>query len=325
MRLGVIALSLLLAGCIALPKPFEHDSGNDEPFRPKRDKVEVAIAPPANMPDRMAERVAAALAIELQSYDIVAAVQPTPAPLKVSGAMSTRDAEFGTGIEVEIEWFVLGKGKDVEGPAISKTVVQSRDFMEASDRMVSRIAQQAAPRIATLMGKPPVYEARAPGQIAAGVNAPTIPTEPSPAQTAAAAGSTAPAGSTQTPPANQRAIKVMVAPIEGAPSDGNRQLFGGMRRALGSSKIVVMDSPGTDTFVVTGRVKLTAIDDRSGQLELTWTLKDPGGKEIGKVDQSNPVPLAATRGSWAGFGDIVAQAAVEGLLELLEKTLAKPR
>jgi hypothetical protein len=328
MRLGVIALCLLLAGCLATPKPFEHDSGNDEAFRPKQDKVEVAIAPPANMPDRMAERVAAALAIELQSYNIVAAVQPTPAPLKVSGAMSTRDAEFGSGIEVEIEWFVLGKGKGVEGPAISKTVVQSRDFLEANDRLVSRIAQQAAPRIATLMGKPPTYEARAPGQVAAGVNAPPPPpTEPSPAQTAAAAGSTpqAPAAGTQTPSTNQRAVKVMVAPIEGAPSDGNRQLFGGMRRALGSSKIVVMDSPGADTFIVAGKVKLTAIDDRSGQLELSWALKDPNGKEIGRVDQANPVPLAATRGSWAGFGDIVAQAAVEGILELLEKTLGKPR
>jgi hypothetical protein len=330
MRLVVIALSLLLAGCIATPKPFEHDSGNDEPFRPKRDQIEVAIAPPANMPDKMAERVAAALAIELQSYDIVAAVQPTPAPLKVAGAMSTRDATFGTGIEIEIEWFVLGKGRGLEGPAISKTVVQSRDFMEANDRLVSRIAQQAAPRIATLMGKPPVYEARAPGQIAAGVNAPPPPDlEPPPAQTAAAAGSAAPksgpAAGTQTPPSNQRALKVMVAPIEGAPSDGNRQLFGGMRRALGSSRIVVMDSPGADTFVITGRVKLTPIDDHTGQLALTWVLKDPGGREIGKVDQANPVPLAATRGSWAGFGDIVAQAAVEGILELLEKALGKTR
>ena len=92
-----------------------------------------------------------------------------------------------------------------------------------------------------------------------------------------------------------------------------------MRRALGSSKIVVMDSPGADTFVVSAKVKLTPIDDRSGQLDLTWLLKDPSGKEIGKIDQSNPVPLAATRGSWAGFGDIVAQAAVEGILELLEQ------
>lgn len=323
MRHVVIVLCLLLAGCIATPKPFEHDADSDAAFRPARDKVEVAIEPPANMPDKMAERVAAALAIELQSYNIVAAVQPTPAPLKVTGAMSTRDAEFGTGIEIQVEWFVLGKGRGLEGPAVSRTVVQAQDFAEATDRLVSRIAQQAAPRIATLMGKPPAFEARAPGQVAAGVNMP----EPAPpaVQAAAAAGSSTPAAATQAPPPTPRQVKVMVAPIEGAPSDGNKQLFSGMRRALGSNKIVVMDSPGGDTFTVSGRVKLTAIDDRSGQLELTWVLKDPGGKEVGKVDQSNPVPLAATRGSWAGFGDIVAQAAVEGLLELLEKALTKPR
>jgi hypothetical protein len=117
----------------------------------------------------------------------------------------------------------------------------------------------------------------------------------------------------------------MVGSIEGAPSDGNRQLLGGMRRALGSSRIVVMDAGGADTFVVTAKVKLTPIDDRSGQLDLTWFLKDPSGKEIGKVDQSNPVPLAAARGSWAGFGDIVAQAAVEGILELIEQATKKPQ
>ena len=91
-RVIAVGMLLALAGCVATPKPFEHDAGNDEAFRPKQDKVEVAIATPANMPDRMAERVAAALAIELQSYNIVAVVQPAPAPLKVAGAMSTRDA-----------------------------------------------------------------------------------------------------------------------------------------------------------------------------------------------------------------------------------------
>jgi hypothetical protein len=330
MRASVIAFAcLLLAGCISTPKPFEHSSEDDAAFRPKRDKIEVAIATPANMPTQMAERVAAALAIELQSYNIVAAVQPTPAPLKIAGAMSTRDAAAGGGIEIEIEWFLLGKGgKGIDGPAVSKTMTQPQDFLEASDRLVSRIAQQAAPRIATLMGKPPVFEARSPGQIAAGVNM-LPPVEP-PVQTAAAA---APGEKTSAPPPpsaqgaaqGPRQIKIMVAAIEGAPSDGNRQLFGGMRRALGSSKIVVMDSAGADTYTVSARVKLTPIDDSRGQLEVTWFLKDPSGKEVGKIEQANPVPLAAARGSWAGFGDIVAQAAVEGVLELLEKTLAKSR
>jgi hypothetical protein len=142
-------------------------------------------------------------------------------------------------------------------------------------------------------------------------------------QTAAASSSSTTPAAPQATPANAHQTKVMVAPVEGAPSDGNKQLFSGMRRALGSNKVVVMDSAGADTFTVAGKVKLTPIDDRSGQLELTWFLRDPGGREIGKVDQSNPVPLAATRGSWAGFGDIVAQAAVEGLLELLEQARAR--
>ncbi len=317
---------LLLAGCVNTPKPFEHDSVDDEPFRPKQDKVEVAVATPANMPDNMARRVAAALAIELQSYNIVAAMQPTPAPLKIASAMSTRDAEFGTGIEIEIEWYLLGNGNGIEGPAVSKTVVQPRDFAEASDKLVSRIAQQAAPRVATLMGKPPMFEARAPGQVAAGVNTPPVDEAP-PVQSASAAPGTTPSqpGAAVTPPARPRQTKVMVGSIEGAPSDGNRQLLGGMRRALGSSRIVVMDAAGADTFVVSAKVKLTPTDDRTGQLDLTWFLKDPSGKEIGKVDQSNPVPLAAARGSWAGFGDIVAQAAVEGILELIEQATKKPQ
>jgi hypothetical protein len=323
--LTALACLLLLAGCVSTPKPFEHDSVDDEPFRPKQDKAEVAIATPANMPDDMARRVAAALAIELQAYNIVAAVQPARAPLGIASAMSTRDAEFGTGILIEIEWYLLGKGNGVEGPAVSKTVVQASDYAEASDKLVSRIAQQAAPRVATLMGKPPVYEARAPGQVAAGVNNPSADEAP-PVQTATAAPGTTPNPSAVAkPPSTPRQTKVTVGSIEGAPSDGNRQLLGGMRRALGSSKIVVMDAPGADTFVVSAKVKLTPTDDRTGQLDLTWFLKDPSGKEIGKIDQSNPVPLAATRGSWAGFGDIVAQAAVEGLLELLDQANKKPQ
>jgi hypothetical protein len=98
-----------------------------------------------------------------------------------------------------------------------------------------------------------------------------------------------------------------------------------MRRALGSSKIVVIDTAGGDTFTVSGVVSLAPIDDHTVQLTIKWTLRDPAGKDVGNVEQTNPVPVAATHGSWVGFGDIVASAAVDGVLELLEKALAKPR
>ena len=313
MRHAVTLLAiLLLAGCGSTPKPFEHEAVDDIAFRPKQDKAEVIVATPANMPGKLANKIASALALELQSYDIVAAVQPAQAPLKVAGATSTRDAGFGMGIEIQIEWYLLGNGA-IQGPAVSKTVARPEDIAEGNDRLVSRIAQQAAPRIATLMGKPPTVEARAPGQVAAGVNVPDVPTD-DPTQTASAAPTRPKVPTT----------KVMVSQVVGAPSDGNRQLFSGMRRALGSSRIVVIDKAGPDTFTVGATVKLTPIDDQKVQLKISWVLTDPTGKEVGKVDQSNPVPIAATKGSWVGFGDIVATAAVEGVLELLEKALNKP-
>ena len=162
MRHVVIVLTALaLAACANTPRPFEHDSLGDVAFRPKQDKTEVTISTPANMPTAMAERVAAALAIELQAYGIIAAMQPAQAPLKVAGAMSTRDSGSGTAVEIEIKWFLFG-GRGIQGPIVSKTLAQAQDYSEASDRLVSRIAQHAAPRVATLMGRPPTFEARSP-------------------------------------------------------------------------------------------------------------------------------------------------------------------
>ena len=123
----------------------------------------------------------------------------------------------------------------------------------------------------------------------------------------------------------QPQVKVMVGAVTGAPSDGNRQLQSGMRRALGSSKIVIVDAPGANIYGIAATVTLTPIDEKSGQLVIKWVLKDPAGKDIGDIEQSNPVPLAAARGTWAGFGDIVASAAAEGVLQLLEKAINRPQ
>ena len=304
---------LALAACGQPPRPFEHDD-SEAPVRAlPQDKTELAISPPKNMPPEMAKRVAAALAVELQSYGIVAAVQPAAAPIQINGTMSTRDADLG--IEIQIDWRVDGAPAAVE-PATSKTRTRPEDYAEANERLVSRIAQQAAPRVATLIGRPPTFLPRSPGQVAAGVS---VPMEPDVAPALAAASVP---GSAPTPPAQQQLqVKVLVAPVTGAPSDGNRQLYSGMRRALGSSKIVIVDAAGPDIFTVVGTVNLTAIDDQKGQLVIKWFLKDPAGKTIGDLEQSNPVPLAAAKGSWAGFGDIVATAASEGVLELLEKAI----
>lgn len=325
MRHVVMLLCLLaLAACGGTPRPFEHNPSQVSYGRQIRDKVEVAISPPRNMPPEMGERVAAALAIELQSYGIVAAVDPAEAPIHVDGVMSTRDA--GMSIEVQVDWRIRGKPRTDE-PATVKTRAPPEDYAEQAERLISRIAQQAAPRVATLIGKPPNFIPRAPGQVAAGVTIPyefpPEPAAPPPPEGAVPTTTTVPTPVAAKPAETQ--VKVLVAPVTGAPSDGNRQLTSGMRRALGSSKLVIVDQAEEGAFTVVGTVNMTPIDDRMARLVVKWIVKDPAGKNVGDIEQSNPVPLAAAKGSWAGFGDIVASAASEGVLQLLEQALNRPR
>src|SRR5688572_11668936 len=93
----------LVAGCGSMPKPFEHGARTRYPL-PAADKIEVTIAPPARMPDELGMRVAAALAVELQSYGVLAVVQPNEAPMKLGGVTSTRDAEQS--VEIEVAWYI---------------------------------------------------------------------------------------------------------------------------------------------------------------------------------------------------------------------------
>src|SRR5260370_17663187 len=94
MRRHVAALLCLLtlAACGQPPRPFEHDDSEAPVRQMPQDKIELVIAPPKYMLPEMANRVAAALAIELQSYGIVATVQPAVPPIPVTGTMSTRRA-----------------------------------------------------------------------------------------------------------------------------------------------------------------------------------------------------------------------------------------
>ena len=250
MLLGLLALT----ACAPPPRPFQHDNSEAPVRQLPQDKVELAIAPPRNMPPAMANRVAAALAIELQSYGIVAAtVQPAPAPIQVSGTVGA--ARCRRDRHRDPDRLAHRRQAEFAGPRPPAARARDRRTMPRRSEPAG-VAHRPAGR--SSRGDADRQAADLPGALArpgrcrherAGGSRHPMPQRP---MAAANPPGSAPAAPTQ----QQQHVRVMVAEVTGAPSDGNRQLDPGMRRALGSSKIVIVDAAGPDVFTVVGTVSL---------------------------------------------------------------------
>ena len=257
---------------------------------------------PRNMPPEMAKRVAAALAIELQSYGIVATVQPAPAPIQVSGTMSTRDAAEHRHRDPDRlarrrqSRRSAGPGDQPDARATGGLCRGERAAGVAhrpAGRAAHRHLDRQAADLPGALARPGRGRRRA---------CRSEPTAPMPRRPWPPVGARAPASAPQRAGATAAAGQGDGgARSTGAPSDGNRQLFSGMRRALGSSKIVVVDAAGADIFTVVGTVSLTPIDEQTGPARHQMGPEGPAGKEVGELEQSNPVPLAAAQGLVGGL------------------------
>ena len=154
-------------------------------------------------------------------------VQPAQAPIRSSSTMSTRDAG-----ETAIEIRSTGRSR---ARRIRRNRRPHRRDQKTMPRRPSgwspdRLSGGAAGRDHDR--RPPNFKPRSPGQVAAGV---TVPEEPPPDLTVPPVAGLAPVTATGPPTPPRRGqpqtqevrVKVLVAPVTGAPSDGNRQLYSG--------------------------------------------------------------------------------------------------
>ncbi len=124
-------------------------------------------------------------------------------------------------------------------------------------------------------------------------------------------------------PEEQIGRRVSVSGVEGAPGDGDRSLESAMRQALATAGVDVMaETDGVSR--VWGEISLVPAGFGQEEVRITWVVVDSGGREVGVVAQANVVPTGSLDGAWDGVAQIVAEAAVPGILELLDKPTTTP-
>lgn len=110
-----------------------------------------------------------------------------------------------------------------------------------------------------------------------------------------------------------RAAKVDVPDVTGAPGDGNATLTQQLRARLAVLGPVVLTTPAGADFVVQGEVKVVPIPKRQERVEIQWIVKTPSGDERGRVVQLNEIPAGTLSKYWGDVAVVVATEASNGI------------
>ena len=116
-----------------------------------------------------------------------------------------------------------------------------------------------------------------------------------------------------------RAAKLFVPIVTGAPGDGDTALTRLIRADLADFGPLVQLTPDGADFIVTGTVTVSLLPKGQQQVEIAWTVTWPNGKVVGRVSQLNSVPAGSLDTYWGDVAGAVAQEASGGINAVVER------
>jgi len=116
-----------------------------------------------------------------------------------------------------------------------------------------------------------------------------------------------------------RAAKVMVTPVTGAPGDGNLSLTRQMRAHLGQYGPVIQTTAAGADFVVRGEVVVAPVGGGKQRVEIQWYVQNATGDERGRVVQLNEIPSGTLDRFWGDVAVVVAAEAAGGVNDVLTR------
>ncbi len=120
-----------------------------------------------------------------------------------------------------------------------------------------------------------------------------------------------------------RAAKLFVPEVTGAPGDGNVALTKLIRIRLAEFGPLVQVTPEGTDFTVKGEVVVSPLPKGKQQVEIVWTVTRPSGVVNGKVSQLNSLPAGMLDNLWGDVAVVVAQEAAEGINRVVEQFIGR--
>ena len=143
------------------------------------------------------------------------------------------------------------------------------------------------------------------------------------ASAVAATSSTPPpttAATSPPPVASPKAAGVVVAPVSGAPGDGQRSLATALKKRLYAGGVKLANGTSVNVYMVKGTVSIADASGGKQKIRIDWQVLDPSGKKLGTVSQQNTIPQGSLNGPWGAVAEVAASQAAAGIIKLLPKS-----
>ncbi|HEY0521877.1 MAG TPA: hypothetical protein VGD08_00705 [Stellaceae bacterium] len=282
-----VAAALSLAACQPLPQPFKDDRPPPgAPILKLKDGAGIQVGAISGVDDAVAARLAEAMAEALRQADVPASTQArNRASYILTAAAATQPSAAPGRTAIEVKWTLAAPDGKTAGDYMQRLEAAAEPWRAGDPALMTTMARAGAPQIATLLQDEP----------------------------------TGPAQPVAMP-------RMTVLKVAGAPGDGSTMLTRAMESALRRAQVDVGGGGSSDGgtpspagLVLAGKVDVGPPKNGAQHVQIVWAVQRDG-KEIGRINQENDVPAGTLDRGWGDIAFIVADAALPGIMALLERT-----
>jgi hypothetical protein len=115
-----------------------------------------------------------------------------------------------------------------------------------------------------------------------------------------------------------------IGTVKGAPGDGNQALARALIGILPMKGVSVEAAQVKAQWRIEGAIKVVP-GPTQDVVTLTWRVLDASGKEAGTISQENAVPRGRLSKPWREIAGFAAEAAAEGIAQLIQQFTTRPQ
>lgn len=281
LRFLVLGVAALAAACQPLARPFQpgQKSLGTEQLSALGPRSGIVVAAPAGANAAVAALLPQRVAIALRDRQVPATAAADPhRRFALLSDIRTQPAASGT-VQVAVRWTLRDPTGSVLTAWDQAMSADGAAWRRADPLVIEAFAVVAAVELAARIGSGEAGSAQAQG--------------PGP-------------------------VSLAIAPIFGAPGDGNGSLTRALMETLRLRGVEVTATDQNVTYFVSGGVTVTAVAGGE-RIDIVWGLLRADGQEVGTVDQSNVITPGTLDGAWGDVAYAIAEGAVDGILALLKR------